>query len=43
MMADSEASELIKARQVMELIEFEELRGDKEIDYWIKYNMRFGG
>ena len=26
----------------MELLEFEELRGDKDIDYWIKYNMRFG-
>ena len=26
----------------MELLEFEELRGDKDVDYWIKYNMRFG-
>lgn len=26
----------------MELLEFEEKRGDKDINYWIKYNMKFG-
>ena len=41
-MANSEADEVIKAKQVMQLIEFEELRGDKEMDYWIRYNIRFG-
>ena len=41
-LTDSEAASTKKAKQIMELIEFEELRGDKEIDYWIRYNMRFG-
>ena len=25
-----------------ELLEFEELRGDKDINYWINYNIKFG-
>ena len=26
----------------MQRIEYQELRGDKDLDYWIRYNMRFG-
>ena len=41
-MTVEDASELKKAKTAMEIFEFEELRGDKDTDYWIKYNMRFG-
>ena len=41
-MADGESQELRNVREVMERIEYQELRGDKDLDYWIRYNMRFG-
>ena len=34
--------ETIKAKKMKEKLEFEEIRGDKDMNYWIKYNRRFG-
>ena len=41
-MVQGDHNEHEKARKLMEIIEYEELRGDKELNYWIRYNMRFG-
>ena len=41
MVAD-ESKERLEVLKISERLEFEELRGDKDIKYWIRYNRKFG-
>ena len=39
---DENSPYLAKARRTMELLDFEEARDDKNLNYWIKYTSKFG-